>query len=143
MKNKENDTIPSSPVAIEHIVIPYSKEVATLFLRTGKDRGQIITYNGKYIATQDVTKKLELELLKLGYVLKYVNKLKHDTRCNVFGIHVSISKNYDGKEIKEFIVTLSAASYEELIINKPKLFTELDSQNSSYRTATSEKFVRC
>jgi len=129
---------------IEHIIYPYTPLTKDIFLKEVYANEQDVFLNGKKVATQQVSKKLREFLVKHNFTIAPTPKKHLEGRKKIYGIPISVSKNYQGTTIKELLITIYAETQEELIEKRKIIISGVKSvTNVSCKYATSDKFVRC
>ncbi len=132
------------PQVIEHIAFPFTPITKEIFLKEVPTSKKDIYIGDKKIATQQVSKKMVVFLKSRGFNVVPSSKKDLDGRNKVFGVKISVSKDYDGDKIKELLITIPAKTHEELIEKKRVLLSGISSiANIKYKHATTDKFVRC
>ncbi len=132
------------PAVIEHIAFPFTPITKEIFLKETPSNRMDIYIGEKKIVTQQISKEMKAFLDQRGFRLVNSNQKHLEGRKKVFGVNLTVSKNYKGTTIKELLITIPAKTHEELIEKKKILLSGIASiTDVKYKHATTDKFVRC
>ena len=132
------------PSVIEHIAFPFTPITKELFLMERPSAQMDIYFEDRKVATQVISKKFKSFLESHKFRLVQTTKKHLNGRTKVFGVRITVSKNYKGNTIKELLITIPATTHELLIKRKEILLNGIKSVTDiNYKHATTDKFVRC
>lgn len=136
---------PSKPVVVDHILCPFTPVIKAIFLREDDKYSYEIYFKGKKIAKQDVSKQLISELTDKGFTFIMVPNKRLTARSHVFGINIGVQKNCQGKQIKELVISVPAASHTEMLEKRKIIISGINAiaPGIQLKVTTSDKFVRC
>ncbi len=132
------------PAVIEHIAFPFTPITKELFLKEKLSSQVEIYFGDRKVATQVISKEFKSFLEEHNFRFVQPTKKHLVGRTKVFGVDITVSKNYKGNIIKELLITIPAKTHEELIKKKEVLLNGIKSvADINYKHATTDKFVRC
>jgi hypothetical protein len=130
---------------VDHILIPYNKIVEEIFIEKVPSGKYNMFDNGKFVNRVEFSKKL-MEYLQGKDFQFYPDNLTYlRARRSVFGIEMTIQKNYQGDKIKELVLAIPSQTYPELLNKREIIITGLTSiiPGINIQISTADKYVRC
>lgn len=132
-------------VVVDHVLCPYNPITKEIFLKEKQSTITDIYKGGKKIASQQVSTALKERLTKMGFELTRSTKNNLEARKRVFGIKISVQKNYEGKEIRELVISVPSATQAEVMKKREIMINGIKSivPDLDIKVATADKYVRC
>jgi hypothetical protein len=136
---------PGKTAVVDHILCPFNSITKEIFFQEIITTSYDVYFEGKKVARDTISADVRDMLYSKGFSFIKPRETVFRARRRVFGIEISVQRNYKKKEIKELVIAIPSSSQSELLEKRRIIISGIKAilPNIELKIATSDKYVRC